>query len=82
MGFGALSYHQRQRHEALRQIGLEHGAVIRYHRDPAVPLPQRECRTLDDIDLKLARIEFQYRGLGDPWIGLQALAHGRGIEEQ
>ena len=63
-------------------IGLEHRAVIGDHREPAVLLPQRERRALDDVDLELAGIELQHRGVGDPGIGLQLVAHGGGIEEQ
>ena len=63
-------------------IGFEHRAVIRDHREPAILLPQRERRALDDVDLELAGIELQHGGVGDPGIGFQPVAHGGGVEEQ
>src|SRR5437899_907372 len=67
-GFGTPPDNQRQRKKAARDVGLEHRAIIRDHRQPAIPLPQRKRRTLDNVDLELAGIELQHRRFADPGI--------------
>ena len=81
-GFGTLAHHQRQRHETPRHIGLKHRSVGRNHRDPAVFLPQREGRALGDVDLQAARIKLLHGGVGNPRVGLQLVARGRGVKKQ
>ncbi len=79
---GAVADHQRQRREALRHVGFQHGAVGGDQRDAAVLLPQREGLALLDLDAQPAGIKLEHRGLRDPRIGQQPDARLPGIEEQ
>jgi len=74
--------HERQFDEARRDIGSEHGAVFGNDVHLSVLLPQREGLALLDADLKLAGIEFEHGGVGDPGIGLEAFARLLDVEKE
>ena len=80
--FCAATDYDRQRHEALRHIGFQHGAVGGDHIDAAVLLPEREGPALLDLDAQAVGIKLEHRGLRDPRVAQQPMAGLRGIEEQ
>ena len=71
---GAGADHEGQMLETPAVEGNDHRAVAGNHRDLAVLLPEGEGLALDDVDAKLARIELEDGGLGDPRIAAQPVA--------